>query len=238
MTYDKFVIFEGIDGSGKRTLAKVFADILKERGHSVLDLVDLWRRTNHIPLAERIEEDVIISAEPTFAGVGLAVRNDLIRKGQGYDALSISHGYALDRMILYKRLILPALAAGKFVLQERGVPSSLVYQPIQNNPLSLEEVMNIPGNKFTIENAPGHLVIAKVSAKTAMGRLGSRVGKDDNAIFEKESFLAKAEERYGSDWFKKFWEERGTKVRYLDAERPLETVKSDAIRLANEIFPA
>jgi dTMP kinase len=238
MMSDKFVIFEGIDGSGKRTLAKIFAGVLQERGRTVFDLVDLWRRTNHIPLAEKIKEDVLISAEPTFAGVGLAVRNDLIRKGEGYDAVSIAHGYALDRMILYKRLLLPSLAAGKYVLQERGVPSSLVYQPIQKNPLSLSEVANIPGNKFTIENAPGHIIIAKVSARTGMSRLGARVGKDDNAIFEKESFLAKAAERYESDWFRKFWEERGTQIHYFNAEQSLESAKTEATLLARQIFPA
>ncbi len=237
MANDKFVIFEGIDGSGKRTLAEAFANELAKRGHRVFDLTEWCQREHRIPDADEIKDNIILSGEPTFASVGRAVRDELIRKGQGYDAVSISHGYALDRMILYKKLILPALVAGKYVVQERGVPSSMVYQPLQKNPLSLDEIIAIPGNKFTIDNAPAHIVIAKVPAKTCMDRLNARVGKDDNAIFEKESFLSKAAERYESDWFKKFWEERGTKVHYFDASVSIKEAKAAAARLANEIFP-
>lgn len=237
MKHDKFVIFEGIDGSGKRTLAEIFANELAKRGHAILDLVDWCRKEHCIPNIDDVKQHIILSSEPTFASVGRAVREELIRKGQGYDAVSISHGYALDRIILYKKLLLPALAAGKFVVQERGVPSSMVYQPLQKNPLSLEEIISIPGNKLTIDNAPGHIVIAKVPAKTCIDRLNARVGKDDNAIFEKINFLTRAAERYESDWFKKFWEDRGTKIHYFDASLPIEQAKAGAARLANELFP-
>ena len=237
MINGKFVIFEGIDGSGKRTLAEAFANELAKRGHTIFDLMNWCKKEKRLPYAEEVSDQIIMSGEPTFASVGLAIREDLIKKGQNYDAVSIAHGYALDRMILYKRLILPALAAGKYVIQERGVPSSMVYQPIQKDPLSLEDIIAIPGNEFAIANAPGHIVIAKVSAKICMERLGARTGKNDNAIFEKESFLTKAAERYGSAWFKKFWEDRGTQVHYFDAAQPLEAAKLAAAKLADKIFP-
>jgi len=237
MSNDKFVIFEGIDGSGKRTLAYAFANELAARGMNIFNLVHWCTKEKRIPLAEQISDDILMTTEPTWAWIGIAIREELIRKGQEHDAFSIAHGYALDRMILYKRLIIPALAAGKYIIQERGVPSSLVYQPIQKNPMTVDEVSAIPGNKIAIDNAPGHIVIAKISAKTAMARLGGRTGKDDNAIFEKEDFLTRAAERYESAWFKDFWESRGTKVHYFDAEQPLESAKIAAAKLANEIFP-
>jgi thymidylate kinase len=237
MANDKFVIFEGIDGSGKRTLANAFANELTNRGKSVFNLVHWCAKEKRIPLAEEVSEDILMTTEPTWAWIGIAIRQELIRKGQEHDAMSIAHGYALDRMILYKRLIIPALAAGKFVIQERGVPSSLVYQPLQKNPMSVDEVSAIPGNKIAILNAPGHIVVAKLSAKTAMTRLGARTGKDDNAIFEKEDFLARAAERYESDWFKNFWETRGTQVHYINCERPINETCASAVELAKEIFP-
>jgi thymidylate kinase len=236
--HEKFVIFEGIDGSGKRTLAQAFANELATREMDVFNLVHHCAKEKHIPTAEQISAQILMTTEPTWAWIGIAIREELIKKGQEHDALSIAHGYALDRMILYKRLVVPSLAAGKYVIQERGVPSSLVYQPIQKNPMTIEEVCAIPGNQIAILNAPGHIVVAKVSAKTAMTRLGARTEKNDNAIFEKESFLAKAAERYESEWFRNFWESRGTKVHYFDAAQPIETAKAAAAQLANEIFPA
>lgn len=237
MRHDKLVIFEGIDGSGKRTLANAFAQELAARGLKLFNLVHWCAKEKRIPLAEEVNEDVLMTTEPTWAWIGIAIRQELIRKGQEHDALSIAHGYALDRMILYKRLIIPALAAGKFVIQERGVPSSLVYQPLQKNPMSADEVGAIPGNKIAIENTPGHIVVAKLSAKTAMNRLGARTGKDDNAIFEKEDFLARAAERYESDWFKNFWESRGAQVHYIDCERTVAETTAAAAVLAKKLFP-
>lgn len=234
--YPNFIMFEGIDGSGKRTLANAFANELASRGLGVFNLVHWCTKEKRLPLSEEVAEDILMTTEPTWAWIGIAIRQELIRKGQEHDAFSIAHGYALDRMILYKRLVVPALEAGKFVIQERGVPSSLVYQPLQKNPMSVEEVSAIPGNKIAIENAPGHLVIAKLSAKTAMARLGGRTGKDDNAIFEKEDFLARAAAEYEADWFKKMWTERGTQLHYIDCERPIEETTAAAVALARKIF--
>jgi len=234
--YPQFIMFEGIDGSGKRTLAYAFANELASRGLGIFNLVHWCTKEKRIPLVEEVPEEILMTTEPTWAWIGIAIRQELIRKGQEHDAFSIAHGYALDRMILYKRLVIPALLSGKFVIQERGVPSSLVYQPLQKNPMSIEEVGAIPGNKIAIENAPGHLVIAKLSAKTAMARLGGRTGKDDNAIFEKEDFLARAAREYESDWFKNMWTERGTQLHYIDCDRSIKETTADAAALANKIF--
>lgn len=237
MKHDRFIMFEGIDGSGKRTLANAFANELASRGLGVFNLVHWCTKEKRIPLAEEVPEEILMTTEPTWAWIGIAIRQELIRKGQEHDSFSIAHGYALDRMILYKRLVIPALNAGKFVIQERGVPSSLVYQPLQKNPMSVEEVGAIPGNKIAIDNAPGHLVIARISAKTAMSRLGGRTGKDDNAIFEKEDFLARAAREYEAEWFKKMWADRGTQIHYIDCERGIKETTADAAALAQIIFP-
>jgi Thymidylate kinase. len=113
----------------------------------------------------------------------------------------------------------------------------MTYQPIMKNGVPLEELLDLYGNKLAFEHAPGQLVIAKCSAKTAIARLVSRYGKNDDAIFEKEDFLTKLAERYESAWFRGIWERQGTKIRIINAEQPLEAVKADIAQLAEEIFP-
>jgi thymidylate kinase len=68
--------------------------------------------------------------------------------------MTTAHAFALDRQILYNKFILPALKAGKTIIQERGVVSSLVYQPIQMENLTLRDLLNIDGNNIAIRNAP------------------------------------------------------------------------------------
>ena len=110
--YPNFIMFEGIDGSGKRTLANAFANELASRGLGVFNLVHWCTKEKRLPLSEEVAEDILMTTEPTWAWIGIAIRQELIRKGQEHDAFSIAHGYALDRMILYKRLVVPALEAG------------------------------------------------------------------------------------------------------------------------------
>jgi thymidylate kinase len=71
-----------------------------------------------------------------------------------------------------------------------------------------------------------------------MERIAAREDKKDDAIFEKEAFLNKAAERYESDWFRELWEKQGSIVHYLNADQPLEAAKTEARRLAEEIFPS
>jgi thymidylate kinase len=236
--YPNFVLFEGLDGSGKTTLARAFTGVLAGRGFKVFDIAAHGKSAGEIPLPWKPEKDLIFSAEPTHSWVGAAIRRELIRNGTGYDGKIVAEAYSLDRYILYRRFLLPMLQAGALVVSDRNAATSMIYQPIMENPMPLEEVLMLPGNRQALEHAPGHLIIAKVPAKVCISRINARADKKDDAVFEKEAFLAKAAERYESNWFRELWEKQGTEVHYLDASQPLETAKAEAARLANEIFPA
>ena len=66
-----------------------------------------------------------------------------------------------------------------------------------------------------IENAPSLLIIARASAETVLERLGMRE-KKDNSIFDNLAFQRKLADRYGSAWLKGLFEQKGSRVEYVD----------------------
>ena len=129
----KFLMVDGLDGSGKGVVIDALKDYFERKEMKIFDLRYYWKENNDIPGVEEIKDyDVICSAEPTFSMVGKVIREELVRDNKRkYSGLSTAHAFALDREILYKKLLIPARAAGKIILQERGVVTSIVYQPIQ-----------------------------------------------------------------------------------------------------------
>jgi dTMP kinase len=106
----KFFVFEGVDGSGKSTQAKMFAEFLRLRGRDVVEVRD----PGSTPVAEQIR----------------AIIKD---KTNG----SISHKTQLllfeaARAEMVDKIIRPSLEAGKIVICDRFTDSTLVYQSVMN----------------------------------------------------------------------------------------------------------
>ncbi len=118
-----YVAFEGIEGTGKSTLAARCAADLRRRG---LDVVEV-REPGGTPTGERIRR-VLLDAGGTVA--------------PWVEALL----FAAARAQLARDIIGPALAAGRWVVSDRSVYSSLAYQG-GGRGLGVEEVraLNVPG---------------------------------------------------------------------------------------------
>jgi thymidylate kinase len=232
-----FIVVGGIDGCGKGVIIKTWAEELAKQGKKIFDLREYTKKNGCFPEYEEIKKfDVILSNEMTYAWVGAALRGEIIQgNGRDYSALSIAQAYALDREILYRRILVPTIKDKKIILQERTFETSIIYQPLQDSSITVEQIMEIPGNKFALENRPDIIVIPKLSAETAIKRLAARSEKQDNAIFEKLDFLTKAAERYYSPWFREFFEKLGVKVIYLSTEGSLEETRESAIKILKEI---
>ena len=213
----KLIIADGLDGSGKGVIIDALGTWAESKGMKVLDI---RQEGMELPEPEDLSGfDAILSAEPTFSMVGKAIRNEMIRENnRKYSGWSLAYAFSIDREILYKRVIIPALNAGKHVFQERGVVTSIVYQPVQEK-IQLNELMKLPGNKLALDNSPGLLIISKIKPETVMARLGERQ-KRDNSIFENLSFQAKISERYSSEWLKSLFERQGSKLVYIDTDEP------------------
>jgi dTMP kinase len=121
-----FITLEGGEGVGKSTQVRALADALKER-----------------------DIDVLVTREPGGSDGGEAIRNLLLggedeRWGAEAEALL----FAAARADHVEKIIRPALEAGRWVLSDRFVDSSLAYQGGAGG-LGIEAVRAI--NAFAID---------------------------------------------------------------------------------------
>lgn len=116
MTRGVFVVFEGLDGSGKTTQARRFSSYLRREGHRVTAVEE----PGGTPLGERVR--------------GLLL--DKRFQPQPWTELFL---YEASRHELVERVIRPALARGEAVVCQRYDYSSVAYQGYGRG-LPLEEV--------------------------------------------------------------------------------------------------
>lgn len=234
-----FIMIDGIDGSGKSTAVQAWKDYLTDQGNAIFDLKHYWQTTGKYPELEELKKyDFVFSCEPTYTGVGKVIREELVRTGTNYPPRAIVEAFSLDRLVLYNKIIIPLLADGKVVIQDRGVSTSLAYQSLQNPEFTYEKIAEFVGNKLALEHRPDHLVIAKISAEKAAARLGSRLDKNDDAIFEKIDFLKKAAGVFYSDQYQNIFKEKGSAVHYLNTENEIDIMKQEAVDLFKKLISA
>lgn len=248
-----FTVVDGLDGVGKGVILEGIVAEFEKKGARVFSLDHYWRSNRYHPDFDKkckteaylsLEDfDVLLSSEPTYTQVGLAIREEVIANNERqYSAKQTAELYAVDRLILHKRVLLPALAAGKHVLQSRSVSTSLVYQPSQNlspgeRAISIKEILRLEGNRFCLDNGPNLLLIPTIAdVEESMRRLVQREKKDD-AKFENLEFQLKIKPLYESTLLRWIFEGKGTKVCYLDAGISIEETKRQAVAIYKEIFP-
>lgn len=101
-----FITFEGIEGCGKSTQAKMLYEHLLENGYNV-----------------------IATREPGATPIGRVIRDTLLStKFPEMDALTELFLFAACRAQHVKEIINPALASSKIVICDRYVDSTLAYQ--------------------------------------------------------------------------------------------------------------
>lgn len=106
MSRGLFISFEGPDGCGKSTQIKLLANYLKEQG-----------------------KDVVMTREPGGTPISEKIRN-LILDPENKEESAVTEMllFAAGRAQLVAELIKPSLEAGKIVLCDRFVDSSIAYQ--------------------------------------------------------------------------------------------------------------
>jgi dTMP kinase len=137
------IVLEGIDGSGKTTLARGIAKTLADRGH-----------------------EVVLTKEPTDGPIGRKIR-ELATRGRG--AVSAEEEFELfhrDREAHVREVVAPALEAGKVVVQDRSYFSTIVYQGDRG--LDRQRLL---GLSRAIAPAPHVLIVVDVPADVAAERI-------------------------------------------------------------------
>ena len=246
-------MIDGLDGVGKGVVIDAIIDFEKSKERKIFDVNKWWDTDlNRSPARdfnprlkdffnEFMQYELLVTSEPTFAGIGRRIRNEYIKKNdRDYDPWLIAQAYALDRYELYTTTVIPARENGINIIQSRGVVTSLVYQGIdmveRGSKINTEDVLKIYGNEFTMkkENAPTLLLIPTVSDIDALeARLKGRE-KQDDSIFENMGFQRKIKPHYESENLRKLFNDIGTEVKYLDAGISLEYTKAEAVRIWKE----
>lgn len=232
-----FIMIDGIDGSGKSTIVSAWKKYLSDSGYKIFDLKKYFLENNRYPeIEEFINYDFIFSAEPTHVGIGKILREELASTKNSYPPESIAEGHSLDRIILYNKVLIPALKNNQSIIQDRGLSTSLVYQPAHDSTLTLEKVAGYVGNRLAATHRPDHLVLMDIDARIACQRLITRHDKMDNAVFEKKEFLEKAAPKFKEEKLKNFFLNLGTQMHYLSGEEKIDIMEAQAISLLKEII--
>ena len=162
-----FVSFEGVDGSGKTTQARLLEEHLTGLGR-----------------------DVVAAREPGGTELGEELRR-LVLNGPEISPWAEAAIFAAARAEHAAQVIRPALARGADVVCDRFVDSSLAYQGIARG-LGFEPVLEL--NVTVLEGLlPDRTFVVAVDAGTAAAR---REGEPDRIEREGDGFQAEVGRAY------------------------------------------
>jgi dTMP kinase len=160
----RLITIEGLDGTGKTTLAEALVAALRGDGGDVL----LLREPGGVELSERIRA---------------LVKDPALEVGPRAEALL----YAAARAQLVAERVEPALTAGTWVLLDRFVDSSLAYQGVGRG-LGIEAVRDV--NLFATGGLrPDRTLLLRADAATRAARQAVRGEAPDRLEREEAAFF-------------------------------------------------
>ncbi len=142
-----FFVFEGIDGGGKSSQISRLLSTLSQNN------------------------ETIVCKDPGSTHLGEALRELLLSKGDmPIDMRSEMMLFSTARTQLVQEIVKPALAEGKFVILDRFVMSTIVYQGHAGK-LDPEDIRTV--NDFATDGLqPDHTFVLDIPVEVAMERLG------------------------------------------------------------------
>ncbi len=167
-----FITFEGVEGSGKTTQMNML------HAHLI-----------------RMKVDVVATQEPGGTRLGEEIRRLLLdpafREMHPFAETAL---YAADRAQHVYEVIKPALDAGKVVLCDRYIDSSLAYQGVARR-VGMEGVQNL--NEWVTDDLyPDLTFLLDIPYRVGLKRLEKRKAKFDRMEGQPESFHEQVQEAY------------------------------------------
>lgn len=158
MNKPSFITFEGPEGAGKTTILKIIVEKYAKEGIEVV----ATREPGGSKIAEKIRE-VILDKEH----IEMDARTEALL-------------YAAARSQHFAEKIQPALEAGKYVLCDRFIDSSLAYQGVGRN-LGIEAVYGI--NVFAIgDQMPDHTILFDLEPEVGLARINAHKDREINRL--------------------------------------------------------
>lgn len=199
-----FISFEGIDGSGKSTQARLLSEQLTALGR-----------------------DVILTREPGGSQGAEEIRR-LVLEGESdrWSATTELLLFTAARRDHLERTILPALKDGKIVITDRFADSSRIYQGLGRAELGgLVDRLH----DLVIGREPDLTVLVDMDPEVGLSRaLGRQSGEDRFEGFGLDM------QRRMRDGFLKLAEDQPERFCIVDGNRPIEVVQADILALVQE----
>ena len=202
------ITLEGGEGSGKTSILKLMADILAQQGHQIV----CTREPGGIEIAEQIRRVI------------------LDRNNSSMDPRTEALLYAAARRQHLVEKVIPALEAGKIVLCDRYIDSSLAYQGFARG-LGIEEIYTV--NKFAIDDyMPDLTLYFDVEPQVGLARIGKDAGREVNRL-DVESMKFHETVREGYQILVSQYPER---IQVIDAGNSIGKVLEDALAVVADFM--
>ncbi len=201
-----FVTFEGIDGSGKSTQARMLAEHLRSDGHDVV----LTREPGGSPGAEEIRR--------------LVLEGDPDRWSAETEILL----FTAARRDHLERTIEPALTAGKIVICDRFADSTRMYQGLSRGDLrALVDQLH----DLMIRREPDLTLLIDMDPDTGLSRAKGRQGSEERF----EDFGPDLQRRMRRG-FLDLAQEFRQRFRVVDGNRPMDSVARDVTQIVRNVL--
>jgi len=204
VTLGHFISFEGIDGSGKSTQAKVLTKTLEDLGHNVV----LTREPGGSIGAEEIRR-LVLQGDP-----------------DRWSAESEILLFTAARRDHLEKTILPALDAGKIVICDRFADSTRMYQGLSRGDLRtlVDEL-----HSLMIPRDPDLTVLIDLDPKLGLSRAKSRNTVEER--FEDFGISLQEKMRVG---FLNLAEEYADRFRVIDGQRDIDVIAADVLSVVQK----
>lgn len=203
-----FISFEGGEGSGKTTIAKMIKKQLEKEGYKVT----LTREPGGVDIAEKIR-NVIVD-----------VNNSSMDKKT--EALL----YAASRRQHLVEKVIPALNNNEIVICDRFIDSSLVYQGIARG-IGIDEVYQM--NLFATENIlPKRTIFFDIKPELGLERIYANKNREINRLdLESIEFHNKVYEGYLL-----LCDKYAQRIKKIDASLDIDSVYQQVLFIIREIL--
>ncbi len=206
MNPGRLITIEGIDGAGKTTLARALEAALTEHGLKV----HLLREPGGVPAAERLRD---------------LVKDPSVQIGPRAEALI----YAAARAQLVEEAVAPLLERDAWVVLDRFVDSSLVYQGAGRG-LGIAAVRAI--NEFATGGLrPDRTLLLVVPPELGRRRTRGRTEALDRLERERSEFFEAIAHAYDD-----LWAADRDRIRRIDASHPPEQVLAAALEAIADLL--
>lgn len=193
----RFITFEGIDGSGKSTQARLLADHLRAAGRDVV----LTREPGGSPGAEDIRK-LVLEGDPD--------------RWSAETELLLFNAARRDHL---ERIIAPAVAAGQVVICDRFADSTRMYQGLGR--ADLRPIVD-QLHALMIGREPDLTILIDMDPETGLARALSRGGDEERF----EAFGSDMQRRM-RDGFLALAQEFSNRFIVIDGARSVEDVAAD-----------